>query len=86
MLGGSSVTPAHELLRKVPSGPRVLPEEAKYENEWRSLTWLLSMPVCAEVKRAVQDMSVVVYSIGEQNKEIAKVRQHRDMNTLIPCY
>ncbi len=50
------------------------------------LAWLLSMPLCAEVKRAVQDMSVVVYSIGEQNKEIAKVRQHRDMNTLIPCY
>ena len=35
------------------------------------LAWLLSMPLCAEVKRAVQDMSVAKYIIGEQNKDIA---------------
>ena len=51
----------------------------------QSLAWLLSMPLCAEVKRAVQDMSAVKYTTGEQNKEMAKVRQHHDMketNTL----
>ncbi len=35
--------------------------------------------LCVEVKRAVQDVSVAKYTTGEQNKEMAKVRQHRDM-------
>ena len=45
----------------------------------QSLAWLLSMPLCAEVTRSVQDVSVAKYSIGEQNKDMTKVRQHRDM-------
>ncbi len=39
----------------------------------------LAVLLCAEVKRAVHDMSVAKYSIGEQNKEMTKARQHRDM-------
>ena len=31
----------------------------------------LAVLLCAEVKRAVHDMSVAKYSIGEQNKDIA---------------
>ncbi len=43
------------------------------------LTLLLSMPMWAEVKRAVQDMSVAKYTTSELNKEMAKARQHCDM-------
>ena len=52
------------------------------------LTWLLSMLLCGEAKRAVKDMSVAKYTTGEQNKDIAKARQHRDMkytDTLLLC-
>ena len=45
----------------------------------QSLAWLLSMPLCAELTRSVQDVSVAKYTIGEQNKEITKVRQDCDM-------
>ena len=44
------------------------------------------MPMYAEVKRAVQDMSVDKYAIGEQNKELAKARHHRDMNWGLHSY
>ena len=46
----------------------------------QSLAWLLSMPLCVEVKREMQDMSVAKYSTGEQTKEMGKAGQHRDMN------
>ena len=47
--------------------------------EQQRLTWLMAMPVCAEVKRAMQELSGAKYSTGEQNKQTSKARQHRDM-------
>ena len=32
-------------------------------------TWLLAMPACAEVNRAMQELSGAKYSTNEQNKE-----------------
>ena len=43
------------------------------------LTWLLAMPACAEVNRAMQEFSGAKYSTNEQNKETCKSRQRRDM-------
>eukprot|EP00794_Sanderia_malayensis_P001612 gene1612-1783_t len=41
--------------------------------------WLLSMPACAEINRAMLDLSGISYSTGEQNKDISQSRQIRDM-------
>ena len=41
--------------------------------------WLLAMPACAEVNRAMQKLSGAKYSTNEQNKETCKSRQRRDM-------
>ena len=49
--------------------------------EQQRLTWLLSMPACAEVNRAMQELTDVKYSTGMQNKEMTKARQARDMDT-----
>ena len=37
------------------------------------------MPACAEVNRAMQELSGVKYTTSEQNKEMGKARQHRHM-------
>ena len=42
-------------------------------------TWLLAMPACAEVNRAMHELSGAKYSTNEQNKETCKSRQRRDM-------
>ena len=47
--------------------------------EQQRLTWLLAMPACAEVNRAMQELSGAKYSTNEQNKETGKSRQRRDM-------
>ena len=47
--------------------------------EQQHLTWLLAMPACAEVNRAMQELSGAKYSTIEQNKETGKSRQRRDM-------
>ena len=47
--------------------------------EQQRLTWLLAMPACAEVNRAMQELSGAKYSTNEQNKETGKYRQRRDM-------
>ena len=47
--------------------------------EQQILTWLLAMPACAEVNRAMQELSGAKYSTNEQNKETGKSRQRRDM-------
>ena len=39
--------------------------------EQQRLTWLLAMPACAEVNRAMQELS----GANEQNKETGKSRQ-----------
>ena len=46
--------------------------------EQQRLTWSLSMPACAEVNKAMQEMTGVSYNTGEQNKDMAKSRQARD--------
>ena len=47
------------------------------ERQW--VIWLLSMPACAEMNRAMLELTGVSYSIGEQNKDMMKSRQARDM-------
>ena len=47
--------------------------------EKQLLTWLLAMPACADVSRAMQELSGAKYSTNEQNKEKGKSRQRRDM-------
>ena len=47
--------------------------------EQQRLTWLPAMPACAEVNRAMQDLSGAKYSTNEQNKETSKFRQRHDM-------
>jgi hypothetical protein len=47
--------------------------------EQQRLTWLLSMPACAEINRAMQEFTGIKYSTGEQNKEMTKARKLRDM-------
>ena len=36
--------------------------------EQQRLTWLLAMPACVEVNRAMQELSGAKYSTNEQNK------------------
>lgn len=45
----------------------------------RRVIWLLSMPVCAKINRAMLELTGVSYSAGEQNKDMTKSRQARDM-------
>lgn len=47
--------------------------------EQQRLIWLLSMPVCAEMNRAMLGLTVVSYSTGEQNKEISESRKNLEM-------
>lgn len=47
--------------------------------EQQRVTWLLSMPACAEVNRAMQELTSVKYDTSEQSKEMMKSRQKRDL-------
>ena len=47
--------------------------------EQQRLIWLLSMPACAEVNNAMQQLTCVNYNTGEQNKDRTNARQARDM-------
>ena len=47
--------------------------------ERQQVIWLLSMPACAEMNRAMLELTGVSYSTGEQNKDMTKFRQARDM-------
>ena len=47
--------------------------------ERQRVIWLLSMPACAEVNRAMLELTGVSYSTSEQNKDMTKSRQARDM-------
>ena len=51
----------------------------KCMTEQHRLTWVVAMPACAEVNRAMQEFSGVKYTTSEQNKEMDKAIQHRDM-------
>ena len=52
--------------------------------EQQRLMWLLAMPACAEVNRAMQELSGAKYSTNAQNKETGKSRQRRDMKDTHP--
>ena len=47
--------------------------------ERQRLIWLLSMPACAEINRAMLELTGVSYSTSERNKDMTKSRQARDM-------
>ena len=48
--------------------------------EQQRLTWLLSMPVRAQVNRVMHlELTGISYNSGEQNKDMSKSRQERDM-------
>ncbi|XP_030845465.1 uncharacterized protein LOC115925532 [Strongylocentrotus purpuratus] len=56
--------------------------------EQQRLIWLLSMPACAEVNNAIQQLTGVNYNTGEQNKGMQNARQARDMkdtHAVISC-
>ena len=46
--------------------------------EHQRLVWLLSMPACAEINQAMQELTEVNYNSGEQNKDMSEARQTRD--------
>ena len=47
--------------------------------ERQRVIWLLSMPACAEMNRAMLELTGFNYSTGEQNEDMTKFRQTRDM-------
>ena len=47
--------------------------------EQQRVIWLLSMPACAEVNRAIQELTSVKYDTSEQCKEMLNARQQRDL-------
>ena len=46
--------------------------------EHQRLVRLLSVPVCAEINQAMQELTEVYYNSGEQNKDMSEARQTRD--------
>ena len=48
-------------------------------SEQQRIVWLLSMVPCAEVNRAMQDITGIQYDTVEQNNDITMARQKRDM-------
>ena len=40
--------------------------------EQHCMLWLLSMPSCAQVSTAIQELTEVKYNIGQQNKDKTK--------------
>ena len=50
----------------------------RWMTEQQRLMWLLSMPACAEVNQAMQELTGVNYSTREQNKDMGKAIQARD--------
>ena len=46
--------------------------------EQQQAIWTLSMPICAEVNMAMQELTGVLKSTSEQNKEVTKSSAARD--------
>ena len=46
--------------------------------EHQRLVWLLPTPACAEINRAMQELTEVNYNTVEQNKDMSEVRQTSD--------
>ena len=51
--------------------------------EQKRLIWLLSMPACAETNHTMQELTGVQFNSGEQNKDMSKARQTRDMKDTV---
>ena len=51
--------------------------------EQQCLIWLLSMPACAETNHIMQELTGVQFNSGEQNKDMSKARQTRDMKDTV---
>ena len=49
--------------------------------EQQRVSWSLAMPACAEVNRAMQELTSVFFDSGEQNKDMAKSRHWKDVQT-----
>ena len=47
--------------------------------EQQHLVWVLSMLVCAEVNKAMQELTGVNYDTGEQNRDMTMARQARTL-------
>ena len=47
-------------------------------SETQRLVWLLSMPACADVNNAMQNLTGVKYVTSEQHKDTTRARQERD--------
>ena len=51
--------------------------------ERQRLTWLLSMPACAETNLAMQELTGIKNNPSEQNKDMTNSRQTRDMSDTV---
>ena len=51
--------------------------------EQQRMTWLLSMPACAEINRIMRELTGVQCTSGEQNKDMTDAGQQRDMKDTI---
>ena len=51
---------------------------ACFRDEQQPVVWSLAMPACAEVNRAMQELTGVSFNSREQNKDMAQSRQARD--------
>lgn len=47
-------------------------------SESQRLIWLLSMPACADVNNAMQNLTGVMYHTSDQHKDTTKARKERD--------
>ena len=47
-------------------------------SESQHLIWLLSMPACADINNAMQNLTGVTYQRSDQHKDTTKARQERD--------
>ena len=54
--------------------------------EQQRLLWLLSMPACAEVNQAMQELTWVNYTTGEQNKDMRKAIKARDWKDTLAVF
>ena len=51
--------------------------------EQQRLIWLLSMPACTETNHIMQELTGVQFNSGQQNKDMSKARQTRDMKDTV---
>ena len=51
--------------------------------EQQRLIWLFSMPACAKTNHIMQELTGVQFNSGEQNKDMSKARQIRDLKDTV---